>query len=185
MSTTFATSAFEHLSCVTPNIQIEEWDFIDADEEMVEIAQFIKEHTPHNMNIEPERIKFFYMNKPKKIGGKFVIGDIAVRPRVERLIENKLDFIVFIHYAVWKELDNENKVMQLDKVLCGADVNTMDADDVKKKATDSREYVENMKHFGSDKILNSSEIVHLTVERMLEEEKEAKKIAKEAAKANG
>ena len=172
MSTTFANSAAE-------------WNLQDADDELTPIAKFIKSKASHQSEIEPDRIKYFYTQKPIKDGGRFILGNLSVRDEAERMINNDYDYRLFIYYPVWKDLDSKNKAIQLDKILCG--VNLAPGKDpaeivVKKKATDSREYLENMKHFGNDDVLKSSEIVDLAVTRILEEAAEKKKIAKEANK---
>ena len=48
----------------------------------------------------------------------------------------------------------------------------------KKKQTDSREYTENMRHFGADEVLKSSEIVDLACMQAIEQAKEEAKRAK-------
>ena len=187
MSTTFANSAFTELDKFkTPNFDAAaEWNLQDADDELTPIAKFIKSKASHQSEIEPDRIKYFYTQKPIKDGGRFILGNLSVRDEAERMINNDYDYRLFIYYPVWKDLDSKNKAIQLDKILCG--VNLAPGKDpaeivVKKKATDSREYLENMKHFGNDDVLKSSEIVDLAVTRILEEAAEKKKIAKEANK---
>ena len=185
MSTTFASSAFAELDKIkTPQID-GEWNYQDADDELRQIATFIASKTSHESEIEPSRIRFFYTNKVKKDGGRFIIGTLSVRDELERVNNDEFDYFLCVYYPVWKDLDSKNKAIQLDKILCG--VNLAPGKDpaeivVKKKATDSREYLENMKHFGNDDVLKSSEIVDLAVTRILEEAAEKKKIAKEANK---
>jgi len=149
--------------------------FEDADEELLPIANFIKEKTIHNADIETDRIKFLYCDKPKKDGNSYVTGVLMKRNDFEKMINDDYDYIIFVYYKVWKELDIENKVIQLDKILCGIDLGTMESPKLAKKQTDSREYFCNMKYFGAEKVLNSSEAVHLATERMLEKEKEEKR----------
>jgi hypothetical protein len=48
----------------------------------------------------------------------------------------------------------------------------------KKKQTDSREYTENMRHFGADEVLRSSEIVDMACSQAIEQAKEEAKRAK-------
>lgn len=188
MSTTFAASAFAELDKFkTPNLDglHAGWTYQDADDELKPIAKFIASKTNHNSEIDPTRIKFFYTNKVKKDGGRFILGTLSVRDEMERLIHNDYDYIVCIYYKVWKDLDSKNKAIQLDKILCG--VNLAPGKDaaevvVKKNPTDLREYSENVNHFGAEDVLKSSEIVNLSVQRILEEEAEQKKQAKEQRK---
>ena len=162
MNTTFAPSAFAELDKIsTPNFDAAgEWNYQDADDELALIAKFLASKASHESEIDPSRIKFFYTNKVKKDGGKFIIGTLSA-----------ID-----------ELDLKNKAIQLDKILCG--VQLAPGKDqaevvVKKKPTDSREYSENMKHFGELEVLKSSEIVNMAVERILEDAAEEKKLKKE------
>lgn len=188
MSTTFSSSAFADLDKYkTPNFNIGEWSYQDADAELKPIANFIASKTPHNSEIDPNRIKFLYTTKVKKEGGRFGIGNLSMRSDIERLVNDEFDYIVTIYYPVWKDLDSKNKAIQLDKILCGVEL-TPGKDPaevtVKKKPTDSREYTENMKHFGEVEVLKSSEIVDLAVQRIMEEAAEQKKMQKEQGKAN-
>jgi hypothetical protein len=189
MSTTFAASAFAELDKFkAPNFDhLGEWNLQDADDELRPIAEFIAKKTSHNSDIDPSRIKYFYTSKVKKDGGRFILGSLTVRDEAERIIKNDFDYILFIYYPVWKDLDSKNKAIQLDKILCGVDLAPgKDPAEivVKKRATDSREYLENMQHFGAEEVLKSSEIVDLSVQRILEEAAEAKKLAKEQNKKN-
>jgi len=189
MSTTFAPSAFAELDKFkTPNFDASgEWSYQDADDELKPIASFIAGKTPHNSEIDPNRIKFLYTTKVKKEGGRFGIGNLSMRSDIERLVNDEFDYIVTIYYPVWKDLDSKNKTIQLDKILCGVELaQGKDAAEilVKKKSTDSREYIENMKHFGSEEVLKSSEVVDLAVQRIMEKAAEDKKIAKETKQNN-
>src|SRR5258708_3353638 len=169
MSTTFAASAFAELDKFkTPTID-GSWTYQDADDELKPIAKFIAAKTSHNSEIDPNRIKFLYTTKVKKEGGRFGIGSLAMRSDIERLVNDEYDYILTIYYPVWKNLDSKNKAIQLDKILCGVELAPgKDAAEVvvKKKPTDSREYTENMKHFGEVEVLKSSEIVDLAVQRI-------------------
>jgi hypothetical protein len=187
MSTTFSSSAFAELDKFkTPNFDAAgEWSYQDADEELQEIAKFIVSKSSHNSDIDPSRIKFLYTTKVKKDGGRFVLGSLAMRSDVERMVNEEYDYIAIIYYPVWKDLDSKNKVIQLDKILCGVDLAPgKDPAEivVKKRQTDSREYLENMRFFGPEEVLKSSEIVDLAVQRIIEEEAEQKKLAKEQNK---
>lgn len=158
-------------------------NFADADDEFIPIAKFIIKNSQHLEYIDVSKIKFLYTNKSKKEGGRFIIGDLIKRPDYERVINESYDFCIMVFYPVWKELSMEHKVIQLDKLLCGVDVGNDEEQKINKKPKDSREYIENMKHFGAQKVIESSEIVHMTCERIIEEEKEEKK-AKSAANKN-
>lgn len=187
MSTTFAPSAFAELDKLkTPSFEhLGEWAYQDADDEIRPIAEFISQKTPHNSDIDAERIKFFYTSKVKKDGGRFILGSLAMRSDVERMVHNDYDYILCVYYPVWKDLDSKTKAIQLDKILCGVDLAPgKDPAEivVKKKATDSREYIDNMKHFGTEDVLKSSEIVDLATQRIMEEAAEQKKLQKELNK---
>lgn len=187
MSTTFSASAFAELDkFTTPNFDaVGDWSYQDADDELRAIARFICQKSSHNSDVDPERLKFFYTTKIKKDGGRFVLGSLTMRSDIERMVNDEFDYIVTIYYPVWKDLDSKNKAIQLDKILCGVEILPgKDPADVvvKKKQTDSREYIENMRFFGPEEVLNSSEIVDLAVQRILEEELEAKRQDKEQKK---
>jgi hypothetical protein len=187
MSTTFAASAFAELDKIkTPNFDgAAAWNYQDADDELRPIAKFITSKAKHESDIDPSRIKFFYTTKVKKDGGRFIVGTLSAIDEIQRMINDQYDYILCIYYPVWKDLDSKNKAIQLDKVLCGVQLAPgKDAAEVnvKKKATDIREYEENMNHFGKEDVLKSSEIVNLAVTRLLEEEAEQKKLAKELNK---
>ena len=186
-NTTFAPSAFAELDqLTTPNFDsIGEWSYQDADDELKPIANFIASKTPHNSEIDPNRIKFLYTNKVKKEGGRFGLGNLSMRSDIERLVNNEYDYIVTIYYPVWKDLDSKNKAIQLDKILCGVELAPgKDAAEilVKKKPSDSREYTENMKHFGAEEVLKSSEIIDLAVQKIMQDAAEDKKLQKELNK---
>jgi hypothetical protein len=185
MSTTFAESAFIELNKFkTPEFPKEnfgEWEFQDADDELIHIAQFIKNKTPHNSEIEPDRIKYLYSRKPKKDAGRYIAGYLIVRSAMDKMVNDKYDYFVVVYQPVWKDLDSKQKVIQLDKILCGVDIaQGKDMAEVlyKKKQTDSREYIENMRHFGADEVLKSSEIIELACTQAIEKEKEEAKNAK-------
>lgn len=146
--------------------------YIDADDELLEIAKWIKSNTEHNSEIVPDRIKYLYTTNVKKDGGRFVVGSLILRSDADKMINDDFDYVLYVHYKTWKELDIENKVIQLDKILCGVSI---DLDKLKKVSVDSKEYVSNLRHFGAEKVLNSSEIIDMTVERICEQEKEKRK----------
>lgn len=146
--------------------------FEDADDDLRPVATFIKNKSFHNDQLDPRRIKFFYTNKPKKDGGRYVTGTLMVRSEIERLVDNRYDFIVIIYYPVFKMLDNEDKIIQLDKVLCGIDLGTIEKPAVKKQQPDSKEFMGNLSFYGRDKVHDSSETVHLATESIVQSEKE-------------
>lgn len=158
----------------TPNLQ-GEFSLEDADDELRPIASFIRKHTPHNSDISPERIKFFYTDKPKKEAGRYVIGNLVIRPDYERIIKDDYDYVAFVYYKVWKNLDVENKIIQLDKILSGIDMGSLENPKLGKKQADTREYLKSINYFGAAKVLNSSSVVHEACEQIIEEEKEAKR----------
>lgn len=172
MSKEFSTE----LAVSTPEMP-ETIEYMDADEELDPIAQRIKDHTPHNFDLNLERIKFLYTNKPKKEGGKYSIGELMVRNEKERAIYDAYDYVVIVYHPIWKELDNHNKFIQLDKLLCGVEVETKKSGEetIKKAAYDSREYMDNMNFWGADSVLKSSEAVNLATLRYIESIKEKKK----------
>lgn len=188
MSTTFAASAFAELEKLqTPNLDNlqPDWEYFDADDELEEFTTYLAKHTGHHDDLEPKRIKYFYTTKIQKDGGRFVIGSLAARSTVERMLNDKYDYMLFIYYPVWKNLDTKNKAIQLDKLLCGVDIKPgKDMAEIvaKKKPTDSREYLDNMAYFGSEDVIKSSEIVSMGVEQILSDIAEQKKLAKEAKK---
>lgn len=188
MSTTFANSAFAELEKLqTPNLDNlqPDWEYFDADDELEEFTTYLAKHTGHHDDVEPKRIKYFYTTKIQKDGGRFVIGSLAARSTVERMLNDKYDYMLFIYYPVWKNLDTKNKAIQLDKLLCGVDIKPgKDMAEIiaKKKPTDSREYLDNMAYFGSEDVIKSSEIVSMGVEQILSDIAEQKKLAKEAKK---
>lgn len=162
----------------TPTM-LESIDYMDADDELQAILAKIKANTPHNSDINGDRIKFLYTNKAKKEGGKYVIGELIARSEKERAVYDAYDYVVIVYYPIWKELDGNHKFIQLDKLLCGVDVEIKKTGEeaIKKAAPDSREYMDNMYYWGADNVLKSSEIVHLAATRYIESQKEAKKNA--------
>lgn len=157
--------------------------YMDADDELRIIANHIRNATIHNSDIEPNRIKFLYCTKnPKKEGGRFVLGTLIKRTDMDKMVNDDYDYIITVYYDVWKDLDNANKILQLDKTLCGIDMGTLDKPQVGKKSTDTREFNDNLRHYGAETVLNSSEMIDLACQRIAEEKKEAKKEAREANK---
>ena len=117
--------------------------FLDADEELLRIAHYIKSNTKHNADILPERIKYLYTTNTKKDGGRYVLGNLSLRSEVEKMVNDDYDYILYVHYRSWKELDIENKVIQLDKILCGVDIDLENK--TKKQSVDSKEYISNLR----------------------------------------
>ncbi len=159
--------------------------FEDADDEMLFIANHIKKTTQHNEYIEPNRIKFLYSDKPKKDGSSYSLFDLFKRNDMDKMINDTYDFILTVFYDVWKDITPEQKIIMLDKALCGIDMGDMEKQKVGKNPPDSKEYKSNMRFFGADKVMSTSEIVDLACRRNLEERKEEKKLAKEGKVKKG
>lgn len=158
-------------------------DYEDADDEMLFLANHIKRTTMHNEYIEPEKIKFLYSNKPKKEGSIYSLFELLKVPAIYQMLNRdvKYDFCLSVYYDVWKDLTSEQKIMMLDKALCGVDMGSMEKQKVSKKSYDSKEYKDNMSFYGRDKVMDTSEIIHLSCMRIMEEKKEQARAAKEAA----
>lgn len=157
--------------------------YMDADDEMLKIAKYIVKHNQHNEYVIPERIKFLYSPKPKKDGGRYSLFDLIKRSEIEKMVNDEFDFILTIFYDVWVKLDPEQKIIQLDKALCGIDMGDgEEVEKLKKKAPDSKEFVSNMYFYGAEKVMRISEIVDLSCASAMEERKEKEKNAKKAAK---
>ena len=157
--------------------------YMDADDEMLVIAQYIVKHNQHNEYVLPERIKFLYSPKPKKDGGRYSLFDLIKRSEIEKMVNDDFDFILTIFYDVWAKLEPEQKIIQLDKALCGIDMGDgEEVEKLKKKAPDSKEYVSNMYFYGAEKVMRISEVIDLSCASAMEERKEKEKNAKKAKK---
>jgi hypothetical protein len=158
-------------------------EYEDADEEMLFLATHIKRTTTHNEYVEPNNIKFLYSNKPKKEGSVYTLFELSKVPAIYQMLnpEKKYDFCLSIYYNVWKDLTSEQKLMMLDKALCGVDMGSMEKQKISKKSYDSKEYKDNMHFFGRDRVMDTSEMVHLACLRIIEEKKEQARAAREAA----
>ncbi len=188
MSTTFNDSVFSELSKITtPNFDAAaKWERQPADDELRPYAKFIKKHTPHNSEIEPERIKFYYLPKLLKEGGVYIIGKLQDRDPLETDNDNSFDYFVCISYPVWRNLDTKTKAIQLDKVLCGiklAPGKDMAEIEAKKRPTDVREYQDSLDCFGALEVLRTSQVVSKSAEQLAEQAAEEKRQKKEDAKA--
>ena len=179
MKTSTTILDFGPLNKLTTPVLDKNTNSMDADDELRKIAEYIRDRTTHNSLIKPERIKFIYVKKPKKEAGRFIIGELIMRGDYEKMINDDFDYIVPVYYPVWKDLDIENKIIQLDKVLCGIDMGG-DGEDEKlgKNQKDTREYSVNMNHFGIEKVIHSSETVHLAMVSAVEKQKELDKNAR-------
>jgi len=162
--------------------------YMDADDELREIADYIKKHNQHNEYIEPERIKFLYSPKPKKDGGRYVIHDLIKRSEIEKMVNDQYDFILTVFYDVWVKMGGKEKIILLDKALCGIEIDVHENIEVKpkKKSPDSKEYVANMRMYTPEVVMNISETVDLDCLQAIEERKEKAKAKKahEAETAN-
>jgi hypothetical protein len=167
------------LDAVTPDFSLE-IQYMDADEELLAISNFIKERLSHHDELEANRIKFVYSNKAKKEAGQYVIGQLLVRNDLEKMVDDRYDYIITVYYPVWKDLDSKQKLIQLDKLLCGVHIdNTKEEPVYKKEQTDLREYRTNINHWGYEDVINSGEIIHRATESAIDREKERKKASKE------
>ena len=156
--------------------------YMDADDEILTIAKYIVKHNQHNEYVLPERINFLYSPKPKKDGGRYSLFDLIKRSEIEKMVNDEYDFILTIFYDVWAKLDPEQKIIQLDKALCGIDMGDGESEKIKKKSPDSKEYVSNMLFYGAEKVMRISEIVDLSCESALDERKEKEKALKKTNK---
>jgi len=165
----------------TPVIQGLE-TYMDADDEMIEIADYIKKHNQHNEYIETNRIKFLYSPKPKKDGPRYVLFELIKRSDLDKMINDEYDFILTAFYDVWSKLEPEQKIIQLDKALCGIEISMNENTEAKpkKKAPDSKEYVANMLMYGPEKVMQISEIVDMACQNAIEQRKEEAKNRKHA-----
>ncbi len=178
-------------SITTPEIQTETRDkdvvfigsgkYMDADDELLKITKWIKENSPHNSEIKPEKIKYLYTTTTKKDGGRFVLGSLVLRSEIEKMVNDSCDYILFVNYKTWKELDIKHKIIQLDKILCGIFIDDME-NKTKKMSVDSKEYINNLRHYGPEDVLNSSEIIDMATQRIVQQEKEERKAMKEKIK---
>jgi hypothetical protein len=186
---TFSKMAFSDIenACITPDVlrinpQVDSLDFgyLDADEELSEIATYICNRVASKKDrVDVDRIKFLYTSKPKKEGGRYVAGYLISRSEIERMVDDRYDYVVCVYYHAWKDYDAKTKVIQLDKILCGVNVEVgMEGRNVKKNQTDIREFQENVNYFGAGEVIVSSEVVNLAVESAIDRVKEEKKAQK-------
>jgi hypothetical protein len=171
----------EKLKNATPVVAGDLEQYLDADDEMQMIAEYIRKHNEHNSYVQPDRIKFLYSPKPKKDGGKFVLTELFKRSDMEKMVNDQYDFIITCFYDVWKKLEPEQKLIVMDKALCGIEVVE---EKTKKKAPDSKEYLNNMHFYGAEKVMRISEQIDLACTTAMEQRKENAKNAKEAVDAN-
>lgn len=156
--------------------------YLDADDELQDIASYITKHYQHNEYVDTKRIKFLYSPKPKKDGTNYIIFDLIKRSEIEKMVNDDFDFILTIFYDVWRSLEPEQKIIQLDKALCGVSIDYNEATGdakTKKKGPDSKEYVANMRTFGADNVMRISEIVSSACEQALEIRKQKEKNKKQ------
>jgi len=157
-------------------------EFEDADDEMREIAEYIKKTTQHNEYVEPKRVKYLYTSKPKKDGSRYGLFDLVKRNGMEKMIDDKYDFILTVFYDVWKDLTPEQRIISLDKALCAIDMGTMETPKIGKQGPDSKEYTANMRYYGADKVMGISETIDLACQRILDERKDALKEKRQSKK---
>jgi hypothetical protein len=152
--------------------------YIDADEELLVFSEYVRSNFSHNREIEPKRIKYLYADAPKKDGGRFVLTNLFMRSDMEKMVNDEYDYILTVFYHVWKDLTPEQKVVALDKALCGIDMGDMEKAKLSKKAPDSKEYTANLNCFGPESVMKLSELIDLRCQTILEERKENEKQAK-------
>lgn len=163
-----------------PDMEIgKEW--MDADDELRDIANFIKKSSSYNMEVDVDRIKFLYTINGKKEGGRYTAGWLVVRSEMEKAIDDRYDFIICVYHPIWSLLDTVNKTIQLDKVMCGVKVDYKQDGSKKygKTMQNSREYLNNLQFFGAEKVIQSSELVHQTGLQVEDAAKQQKKAAKQ------
>jgi hypothetical protein len=162
----------------TPTLD-ESISFADADDEMKDIAGRVIADENHHQHIFLDKIKFLYTTKPKKEGGKFVIGSVIARSEMEMAVDNKYEHIICIYQPCWKDLDGKNKCIQMDKLLCAIAPLEDTNSNPKKQPIDVREYSQTLTYWGVDPVLNSSEVVHLAIQSEQERKKQEKRDKKE------
>ena len=171
METIVTNKAHEKFNGGTPTI-VDFDGLMDADDELIPIAEYIVQTTIHNADIDPNRIKFLYTSNIKKSNGRYAAVQIFDRKPMEKMINDQYDFIITIAYDVWKELEGEQKIIQLDKALCGIDTGSIDKPDLKKKSPDSNEFLDNLNHYTPKRVMDGTEIVHMTAQRVIADNKE-------------
>lgn len=186
-TTTFSKMAFSDIehACITPdvlninpNTDPLDFGYLDAFDELSEIADYIVKKIPSKKErVDIDRIKFLYTSKPKKEGGRYVAGYLISRSEIERMVDDRYDYVVCVYYHAWKDFDAKTKVIQLDKILCGVNVE-IDMEQkriVKRNQSNIREFQENINYFGANEVIKSSEIVDLAIESAMEQVKQDKK----------
>ena len=158
-------------------------EFMDADDELKEFASHLRNNASHLIDVDPDRIKYFYSTRPYKDGGKYVLGTLQVRSDEERLINEDYDFIAIVNYKLWKDLDISNKVIQFDKILCKIKIDANE--NLKIRSVDSKEYITNMYEYGPTVVLDSSLIVSRAMENIIDEEKTEIKASKPQKQGKG
>tara|TARA_R110001592_G_scaffold75555_1_gene228718 strand:+ start:4031 stop:4594 length:564 start_codon:yes stop_codon:yes gene_type:complete len=167
----------------TPVLPADYEGYMDADDELSAISKHIKDTTVHNADIETGRIKFLYSTlNPKREGGRYVISSLNKRSDIDKMVNDDYDYIITVYYDVWKDLDRSNKIIQLDKALCGIDMGTLEKPVLKKSTPDTREYNDNLRYYGAETVLDSSEMVDLACQRISEEKREKKREEREVKK---
>lgn len=178
-----AFSDIEH-ACITPDVNAIdpgaddlEFGYLPADDELVDIANYICGKIASKDRVDVERIKFLYTSKPKKEAGRNVAGYLISRSDIERIVDDRYDYVICVYYHAWKDFDAKTKVIQLDKIMCGIEVE-VDMDqkrNVKKNQANIREFQENINYFGANEVITSSEIVDLAVASAMDFVKNEKK----------
>lgn len=172
-------------ACITPDVHAIdpgvddlEFGYLPADAELREIANYICGKIASKKDrVDVKRIKFLYTSKPKKEAGRNVAGYLISRSDIERIVDDRYDYVICVYYHAWKDFDAKTKVIQLDKIMCGIEVE-VDMDqkrNVKKNQANIREFQENINYFGANEVITSSEIVDLAVASAMDTVKHEKK----------
>lgn len=171
-------TATEEMDTKTPHIdetELKNKKYIDADDELFSISEYLVDNYSHNDEVDVRRIKFFYSDKPFKDGDRFEIGKVVKRSDIEKMVNENFDFIVLVYYKAWKELDEKNKLIQMDRILSSIEPETVENTKPSIKKEDVKEHKKTLNAFGAKEVIESSEMVDLAIYRIKQEEKEKKK----------
>ena len=177
------THFLESLKTSTPKIQ-DFKGYVDADDELLMMAKKLIVSSKYLSDVQPDRIKFFYSSKPKKRGGNYEIFNLLLRNEIEKSIEESYDYILTVYYQAWKDLTPIQKVISLDKALCGIDFGKGEEVKLGKASPDCSEFKTNMKQYGATEVMDTSEVLHLICEKIIQDTKDAKAAERETKKAN-
>ena len=176
------TAFLESLKNSTPTLP-DFKGYEDADDELQPIATRLKLTSKYLSDIDPSRIKYFYTHKPKKKGDTYEIFNLMLRNEIEKTIEESYDYILTVYYTAWKDLNPVQKVIALDKALCGIDFGEGEEVKLGKASPDCSEYKTNMKQYGATEVMETSELITAICRKIAEDAKEAKAQAAAEKKA--